>query len=823
MDKKYIEAVLKVIADETSAVAALIDTKDDYRIIWVNEPLRKHLGFAPEGMRWGGRCPFAYGVNAVEALDEAVETGETYNAEEKPFGARVSSRFGETTYWNWKSIPLDTEDCPGCVLFLAENVTDHVARKAAGHKREAVFAGVVLDLPIGVAVIDPEDCHLVDANDTFLSYLLPEYQTRESIGKLMADIMPVFESSGFAGVLRATASSHELFASDEYEMVDPTRGSTWWNLAIRPVSTEEDHTLLLVTAWDVSDQVNTRRRLEKSRQRAQALTKVQQAISASLALEEVLNLISQSARELMNSSAASVFLLSDDKQVFTPKGASGIDLIGTCAVSVGRAHSLAERAILNGHPVTLSGQSVAELSCLPVLESGKSIKVIAAAPITVETEAIGVIEVYDDKPHRYSNDELETLDNLANTSATAIVNASLYEEAENSRRELESQYTALDNERKLLITVLDSMPDAVAVTDANNNIIRANEATMSLFTSDERNVLSFETLVASGNPRTLDGHKMLPEEHPMARVLKGEEIRNYEFTLDGENGELNYRSVSGSPVRDKKGKIIYGVTIGRDITVQKKLQAQLEAAYERERRIAQTLQQALLSPVPRVMDGIRAAVIYEAGLREAEIGGDFFDFFNPCPGKLAIVIGDVAGKGLNAAIQIAAVKYGIRGFAYEDPSPSIVAARTNDFMVRERTVGGFVSVFYGLIDVNTKILTYTNAGHEPPLLRGADGSVQRLLSNGIVMGVTSGYEYEERTIELKQDARLLLYTDGISEARKESGEMLGEERLIDFWAGACGDDAETALNSVYNWAKEFSEGHFHDDVALMVISTEEGE
>jgi len=818
-----IRTALEVLADEASTVAALIDAKDDYRIVWANRRLRELLprvGAVANvvGMRWGGRCPFCFGINALEAIDKVVRTGEPVYGEERPFGARVSSRFGETTYWNWKILPAASEGCPGCVLVMAENVTDRVARKAEEHRREVQFSGVVLDLPVGVATVDPTDFRLLDANDIWLSYLPPEHQTRESIGKTLQEIMPNLEYSGLADVLRRVASTREFFSAHEFEVKDPIRGSIWWNLAVRLMQTEGGKEALLVTAWEVTDQVNARRRAEVSRQRAEAMLQVQQAISSSLALDHVLSLITSYARQLMNSAAASVFLVSEDGRSFVPRGATGIDFTESGVKAIASEDSVAARAIRTRRAVAVSGSDTPEARVLPLLESGRPIISIAAAPVEAEAEPIGVIEVYNDQDRRFTNDEIDTLNALASAAATAILNARLYEDARRVRDELEVRNRALDAERKLLGAALDSMPDAVMVADSKGLVIRANGAARALCRLDEGEVVPVSEIVEKMQLLTLEGSQVKPDDFPLARALRGEEVRNSEYVLVEPDVGLRYRSVSAAPVRDKEGNVIYAVMVGHDITDQKLAQASLQEDYERERRIAQTFQRALLPDVAASLDGLQLAAKYEAGLRESEIGGDFYDLFPVGEGKYAVVIGDVAGKGLSAAVQIALAKYAIRSYAYEDPSPSRVVSRVNDAICRDRAVGDFVTVFYGVLDPSQRTLTFANAGHEPPLLSRSDGRVERLLSGGLVMGVEPGFEYNDVSVQLEVGDRLLLYTDGVSEARKESGEILGEDRVRDFWRELEGRSARDLLEAVFEWAREFSEGHFHDDAALVVIT-----
>ncbi len=821
-----IRRAVEIVADESTEVAALIDTADDFRIVWANRRLKDFLktaAVAPEGMRWGGRCPFAFGINAIAAMNQVIATGEPIHIEEQPFGARVSNRFGETTYWNWKILPAPSDECPSCVLVMAENVTDRVARKALEQGREPHFSGVVLDLPVGVATIDPHDYRILDANDIWLSYLSPECQTRDSIGRTLPECVSDFEGSGLKPIIERVVGTRELFTASELEIKDPARGSIWWNITLRFVEVKESREAILMTAWDVTEHVNARKLADSARQRALALLKVQTAITSSLALDQMLGLITDSTRELVSSTAAAVLLLTENGEEFlVPVASSGMSVQSACVVPLDLHSSLAARALRERRPVTLVGPEAAKLQCLAGILDGRPVLSVASAPIVAEGRMLGVIEAYSDAQRRFTNDELEALHSLAGSAATAIVNAKLFQASSDAHDELVVRSRTIDNERKLLIAILDSLPEAVAVADASRRLVRANEAARNLYTAKEGEELSITDLTVRMRPQSVDGRDLSPEEHPLLRALSGEAFLNEEYVVHDVSDEPRFRSVSGAAVRDPVGNVVYGVTIGRDITEQKLLQSRLEAALEREQKIAQTLQRALMSEVPAYMSGFRLAAVYEAGLREAEIGGDFFDIFSPRAGTVAIVIGDVAGKGLGAAIQIASAKYGIRSYAYQDASPAHVVALMNESMYREPPDGGFVSMFYAIVDVEAQTLTFANAGHEPPLLRRRGGQVERLLSNGIVLGVRSGMEYEEGRTDIYPGDRLLLYTDGITEARKDGGEMLGEDRLREYWS-ACGEaNAADALDRVYHWARDFSEGHFHDDVAMMVIAREDG-
>jgi len=132
----------------------------------------------------------------------------------------------------------------------------------------------------------------------------------------------------------------------------------------------------------------------------------------------------------------------------------------------------------------------------------------------------------------------------------------------------------------------------------------------------------------------------------------------------------------------------------------------------------------------------------------------------------------------------------------------------------------FISCFYGLLDVQSRTLAYANAGHNAPLLVRRDGRCLRLKEGGAVFGVFAQTDYEEREIELQSGDRLLLFTDGLTEARNAADEEFGEERLVTLMTTKRRLGAAELQRQVMAAVTEFSGGEFHDDATLMVIAVE---
>lgn len=251
-----------------------------------------------------------------------------------------------------------------------------------------------------------------------------------------------------------------------------------------------------------------------------------------------------------------------------------------------------------------------------------------------------------------------------------------------------------------------------------------------------------------------------------------------------------------------------------------RLFAELKAAYDREKKIAGTLQQSLLSRVPTEAGIIEFAQKYQAALDESFIGGDFFDVFPLGSHTRGVVMADVSGKGLKAAVQTALLKYTLRAFALEDPdSPGRVLARVNDVLCSPMSShDGFVTLFYAVLNTQSGALAYANAGHEPPLRRrlAVRATFPLPPCDGLALGAVGGMVYEECRDTLDPGDLLLLYTDGLTEARADNGDFLGMEGLAALLPRADVSAAE-CVRAVYAGVSAFAGNVRRDDVAMLVL------
>jgi sigma-B regulation protein RsbU (phosphoserine phosphatase) len=236
---------------------------------------------------------------------------------------------------------------------------------------------------------------------------------------------------------------------------------------------------------------------------------------------------------------------------------------------------------------------------------------------------------------------------------------------------------------------------------------------------------------------------------------------------------------------------------------------------EQELQRAREIQQSLLpKQVPQIA-GFEIAGSWEPA---RIVGGDYFDVIRLGESKLAICIADVVGKSISAALLMANVQATVRAFASESASPSWLCTRVNSVLCENIASGKFVTLFYGVLDAKQKTLQYTSAGHPHPILTNASGSVRLLDNGGAVLGVFPSWKYEDSVVQLTPGDRLVLYTDGITEAAKADGEEFGEERLIHLLK-ALADESPSDLNAhLLTDVKKFCDSHLQDDATLISIA-----
>lgn len=239
--------------------------------------------------------------------------------------------------------------------------------------------------------------------------------------------------------------------------------------------------------------------------------------------------------------------------------------------------------------------------------------------------------------------------------------------------------------------------------------------------------------------------------------------------------------------------------------------------YQQQSYIADTLQRNLLPDVPRRAGIIEFAAKYSPAFVEALVGGDFYDVFELSDGRIGLLIGDVSGKGLAAAVHTAMIKYVVRAYAMEHSNPSSVLGHLNRLATFQLAGDMFVTLIYAVIDTSLGEVVYACAGHENPvLLRRTERELKILDSNGPLIGMNMPGPFVEYSIELDEGDLLLFFTDGLTEARQET-RFFGQDGIVAELMEHSNSRPAEIVEALFERAREFSGGRLADDVAIIAV------
>jgi phosphoserine phosphatase RsbU/P len=243
----------------------------------------------------------------------------------------------------------------------------------------------------------------------------------------------------------------------------------------------------------------------------------------------------------------------------------------------------------------------------------------------------------------------------------------------------------------------------------------------------------------------------------------------------------------------------------------------LEQLRQREQEVAEAraIQQGLLPKEITQLPGYEIACAWQSALT---VGGDYYDILSFGDEGLGMCIADVAGKGLPAAFLMANLQAAVRGLASPALGPDALCARLNTLLCRNTTEDRFITLFYAQLDGASRRLRYASAGHNPPFLLRRDASHERLGEGGGVLGIFPDQTYALGTVQLEPGDRVVLYTDGVTEANNPAGEEFGEERLLALLREHRASSAGELQKMILAAAGEFSGGHWHDDATLLVLA-----
>jgi serine phosphatase RsbU (regulator of sigma subunit) len=469
-----------------------------------------------------------------------------------------------------------------------------------------------------------------------------------------------------------------------------------------------------------------------------------------------------------------------------------------------------------------------------------------ALPLRVGEEVIGLLAAYPSAGRALDDNEQALLTALAGQLAVAVQNARLHEQATRLGAELEQALAAeLEVSRRLRASyeVSRSFAESMSLGDTIAAITRAvveqldvdaavihlpdprreQLTPQALHVADEQlepllRPILFRQQRLAGSAlddvfRTRRLRVLVPEDAPLLAPFLEKGSTAAVLPLATATAVV----ASLTLVSLQPGRPLTAATIesARTLGAQAALAIDNARLYQQQKDFADAMQRSLLPQVRPQVKGLDVGAIYVGSLR-GDLGGDLYDYVELDDGRLAVVLGDVTGHGVDAAADMAMAKYVFRSLAREHPMPGDFLAAANEVVVGEITPGKFITMLYLLIDPNTGDVICASAGHPPPRLVAPDGSVVPLAASGLALGVDTNQEYREVRGRLEPRGSVVLYTDGVVEARHDA-ELYGFERLDELLARRHDLPPQDLAASMIQAARRFTGGELLDDCAVLVV------
>ena len=264
--------------------------------------------------------------------------------------------------------------------------------------------------------------------------------------------------------------------------------------------------------------------------------------------------------------------------------------------------------------------------------------------------------------------------------------------------------------------------------------------------------------------------------------------------------------------------VIVGLALYTYDTMRRQIENSFEAlrrkeALERELSIAREVQQQLLPLSTPTVQGLELTGVCIPAIG---VGGDYFDFLQLSDRLVGLVVADISGKGIPAALLMAGLQAAVRSLTRPEVAPAELNRRLNEILYHSSAASRYATMFLGFYDAETRSLNYSNAGHHPPLLL-SNGSVTQLDAGGMPIGMFLDTGYRESSHRLSPGDLLILFTDGVIEQPNAQGDEFGEERLIELLKSRHEQAVEQIVGDILEALNGWSGGaEAHDDVTLVL-------
>lgn len=573
---------------------------------------------------------------------------------------------------------------------------------------------------------------------------------------------------------------------------------------------------------------------ETSRRQAQTLHEVNRVLSESLDPDEILPLILDQLQKVIAADGSSIHLLvNDGVQLMACRGAY-------TPYRVRQIFPLSElwgaqEIIKHKRPILLSNTREHEHW---KMYPGSPIRSWMGLPLSVRGEVVGILNIDGYTPHQFDESHIELAQSFAGQAAIAIHNARLYRQAE-KRAEL----LASVQEIGLSIVVsLDLQEVLRAVAEAVLTLLEACQVRIYLY---EAQTDTFTLAAFLDGAKAVNIKMMQPRRDGLTatvartgRYMAIPNVLEHPF-YQSEGDAHGFKAIIGAPL--KKGEAVLGILnvfydqphyfSSDELDLLHLLSTQAAVALENARlyevevkqveqelNIARQIQQGFLPAQIPYLPGWEIAAVC---LPARETGGDFYEFVERADDTLGLVVGDVSGKSIQAAMLMAAAQSLINAKGSDHRSPARVISETNDLLGKDVPAGAFVAISYALLSADQPAVFLSNGGQLAPFIVPANGEPIHLVEtpgNHLPLGIIAGIAYDELLLTLAPGDLLVFHTDGIVERKDEMGRLFGFEGLTATLEQLRGQAPGVVLKGLLQAADDFANGVGPlDDVTLVVV------
>lgn len=556
-----------------------------------------------------------------------------------------------------------------------------------------------------------------------------------------------------------------------------------------------------------------------------ALYQVSTAITGTLSLPKVIRLIVDQAVELLEHSACALLVLDEIGESFRLETSDGMpEELNDPGLQARLAKIAVERKRAYSHYLDRSDVDPNVQTILAPTQFGGLLSV----PLIARKKMNGVLNCFVPQDIRFRQQEIRLLKGFANQAAVAVENARLHGMIRFKMGELGTLFEV----SKAVTSTLRLDRVLGEIIRHVRDILRADACSLMLVEGQNLVLKAAEGFDAVNHSKPI----------PLGRGVAGLAAKTGQpmVLYDQEEGavakfptrirEEGLKTILSVPIKTR-GRTIGLVNVyHQDVTEHTPAQLSLLSALGSQAAVA--IENArLYADKERTTELLRSALIPKERLEFAglnvghrfipsmDLSGDYYDLIPLGEKRCALVIADVSGKGPEAAIQTVRAKHVIKSYAVAGHTPAQILSMLNDHVTSaDSGMSRQVTVFYAEADLEARTLKYASAGHEPPLYRSSkSAAIEQLTADGIMIGALPHAQYEERCIELPEGSWLVLYTDGITEARSPSGEFFGLDRVIAMLSEHEGNSAQRLVNRIYTKVRKFTREKITDDFSLLAV------